>query len=257
MAVFSRLFYFVVLVVAAVTLKDLRQQGLTKIERLERAQLLERSLLQVSEREQQRIGRDLHDSLGPHLAAIGYSAGFLADDLRRLDQPEAAQAEQIRVLISDAISLTRDLVRGIFPVQMDGSGLSIALEDLADTATRLTGVTITFCETGEIQVGDPEQSMHLYRIAREAVNNAVKHGSAKKITITLRNSENNLLLAVTDDGKGMAPSSNDHGGMGLHTMRYRARMLGGDLKINSIANEGTIVSCEIPSRSLLMAAYAS
>lgn len=249
LAVFTQLFYFAVLVVATTTIKNLRQQNKARVERLERARVLERRLLQASEREQQRIGRDLHDSLGPQLAAIGYAANFLANDLRHRDQPEAAQAEQIRELVSDAIKLTRELAHGIFPVQTDGSGLSIALADLVGTTARLTNRSISLCESGEILVDDPEQGMHLYRIAQEALNNAVKHSDAKKITVFLSNSENMLRLAVDDNGKGISPSPNSTQGMGMQSMRYRARLLGGDLMINAIPGEGTTVSCEILNRS--------
>ena len=96
LAVFGWLFYFAVLVVAVAALKAKRELDRARIETLERAQELELQILRTSEREQQRIGRDLHDSLGPHLAAIGYAATFLANDLRQRDQPEAAQADKIQ-----------------------------------------------------------------------------------------------------------------------------------------------------------------
>jgi len=242
------LFYFVVLVVAADAVKAQRELDRARIETLEHTQELERDILWASEREQQRIGRDLHDSLGPQLAAIGYAATFLADELRQRDQLEAAEAERIREMAGEAISLSRDLARGIFPVQMDGVGLSIALEDLARTTSSQRGMSVSFHETGDTHVENPENGMHLYRIAQEAVNNAAKHGGARKVTIVLNRSEDSLRLAVADDGKGMAPLLDETQGMGLHSMRYRARALGGELKIDSNPSEGTIVSCEIPNR---------
>jgi signal transduction histidine kinase len=248
LAVVGWWFYFSVLVAAAAAVKAHQELDRARIQTLEHTQELKRQILQTSEREQQRIGRDLHDSLGPQLAAIGYSATFLADDLRRCGQPEAAKAEQLRQMASDAISLARDLARGIFPMQTDGSGLSLALEELASTASRLTGMSVSFCETGDIRVEDPVAGMHLYRIVQEAVNNAAKHGGARKITIILSKNEAALRLAVADDGKGMTPASNGARGMGLHSMRYRSQALGGELKIDSRPSEGTVVSCEIPNR---------
>jgi len=248
LAVVGWLFYFSVLVVAAAAVKAHQELDRARIQTLEHTQELKRQILQTSEREQQRIGRDLHDSLVPHLAAIGYAATFLADDLRRRDQPEAAKAEQLREMAGEAVSLARDLARGIFPAQTDGSGLSLALEELASTTSRLTGMSVSFCETGDIQVEDPEAGMHLYRIVQEAVNNATKHGGARKVTILLNKSEDSMRLAVADDGKGMPPSPNGARGMGLQSMSYRARALGGELKIDSNPSEGTVVSCEIPSR---------
>jgi signal transduction histidine kinase len=211
---------------------------------------LERQILRTSEREQQRIGRDLHDSLGPQLAAIRYAATFLANELRERGQPEAAKAEQICKMTADAGSLAHDLARGIFPVQMDGAGLTMALKDLASTTSRLTGIAVSFYEAGEILVEDPEDGMHLYRIAQEAVNNAAKHGGPRKITIGLSKLQDALRLTVADDGKGMVPSPDGPRGMGLDSMRYRARVLGGELKIDFHPDEGTIVSCEMPNRPL-------
>jgi signal transduction histidine kinase len=241
-------FYFSVLVVAAAAVKAHRELDRARIATLERTQQLELQVLRTSEREQQRIGRDLHDSLGPHLAAIGYAATFLANELRQRDQPAAAQADQVTKMAGDAVSLARDLARGIFPVQMAGAGLALALEELASTTSRLTGMSVSCYETGDTQVEDPEDAMHLYRIAQEALNNAAKHGGARKVTIILNKSESSLRLAVADDGKGMAPSPDGAHGMGLDSMRYRARALRGELKIDSSPGEGTIVSCEIPNR---------
>ncbi len=241
-------FYFSVLVVAASAVKAHREIARARVETLEDAQAVEGQNLRTSDREQQRIGRDLHDSLGPHLAAISYAATFLADDLRPRDPPAAAKAEQIRTMVNGAVSLARDLARGLFPVQMDGAGLALALEELAGTSSRLTGMAVSFYETGDTQVADPEEGLHLYRIAQEALNNAAKHGGARKVTILLNKSQDSLRLTIADDGKGMAQSPQGTRGMGLDSMRYRARALGGELTIDSHRGEGTIVSCEIPNR---------
>lgn len=256
-AVVGRWFYFAVLVVAVAALKAKRKQDRERIESLERAQQLETRILRTSEEVKQRIGQDLHDSLGPHLAAVGYAATFLADELRASNRPEAAKAGEIRDLVAEAVSLTRALARGIFPGQMGGTGLALALEELARTTSGQTGRLVSFYETGHPQVENPENGMHLFRIAREALNNSLKHADARKITIILNGSEASLRLAVADDGKGMTPSANNAAGMGLRTMQYRARALGGELKIESHPGEGTVVSCEFPNRPLPSAAPAA
>ena len=256
-AVMGRWLYFAVLALAVAALKTKREADRARILSLQRAQELELQILQASEQEQQRIGRDLHDSLGPHLAAIGYAATFLANDLRQREQPEAAKAEQIRELVGKAVSHTRDLARGIFPVQMNEGGLSVALDELARNTASQTGLSVSFYETGNPQIEDPEHRLHLYRIVQEAVNNALKHGGARKITIILNKQENSLRLAVADDGKGMVPASNGAPGMGLRSMQYRARALGGELKIDSQPGQGMVVSCEIPNRPPQPAASAS
>jgi signal transduction histidine kinase len=248
LAVFNQLFYFVVLVIAIGTVKS--QQELDRA-RIERAQQLEKDILLVSEREQLRIGRDLHDGLGSHLAAIGYALAFLKHDLHQRNQPEATKTEHIHGLVIDAMSLLRNLLQGIFLTQLDDfGGLSLALEDLASHTARLSGLSVYFSETEDTLIHDPEHSKQLYRIAQEAVNNAVKHAEAKKITIILSKCENTLTLIITDDGNGMALLANNTRGMGLCSMRYRARALGGDLNIDSTPNQGTTVFCKIPNPPL-------
>jgi len=246
LAVASRLFYFSVLVFAAASVKAQRVLDLARIETLERTQELEREILRTSEREQQRIGRDLHDSLGPHLAAIGYAASFLENELRLSNSAASAKAEWIGELVGEAVSLTRDLARGLFPVQMDASGLSISLEDLARTTSHRRGIAVTFCETGDSQVADPEDGMHLYRIAQEALNNAATHGEARNVTLVLSKGEGSLRLVIADDGRGIPHLAGGREGVGLHSMRFRARALGGEIEIKSSPGEGTIVSCQVP-----------
>ncbi len=248
LTVFGRWFYFTILVVALAAVKQQHELDRGRIQRLERAQQLETDILWASEREQQRIGRDLHDSLGPHLAAIGYAAAFLGNDLRLRNQPEAAKAEHLHEQVVEAASLLRDLVQGIFPEQINGFGLSVALDDLASTLSHLSGITVSYYETGNARVNDPETDLQLYRLVQEAVNNALKHGNAGMVTIVLNNSKDLLHLAITDDGTGMTLAPNGSRGIGLSSMRYRARALGGDLTIESKINEGTSVSCIIPNR---------
>lgn len=246
LAVFGRWFYFSILVIAVNAIKTIRNLDRERIRTLERAQVLERQILETSEREQQRIGRDLHDSLGPHLAAVGYAAASLENELQPHHPPSAAKAARIGKLVAEAVALTRDLARGISPVLLDESGLSVALEGLARTTSSLGDVKVSFQETGDTNIRDAEASMQLYRICQEAVNNAVKHGEAGHVTILLGRNGGTLRLTVVDDGRGFPPLPNHNPGMGMHSMRYRARALGGELKIDSHPGEGTVVSCEIP-----------
>ena len=219
------------------------------IESLERARSLERQILRTSEREQQRIGRDLHDGLGPQLAAIRYGATLLANDLRQNGRAETAKAEHLCELTGAAGLLVRDLARGIFPVQMDGAGLAMALNELAGTTSRLTGIPVSFYDMGGILVENPESAMHLYRIAQEAVNNAAKHGAPRKITICLE--PDSRLVAPDRCRRRERHGFPDGGerGMGLNSMKYRARVLGGELTMDSNPGEGTIVSCDVPNSS--------
>lgn len=250
LAVFGRWFYFLILVVAIYAIKTIRNLDRERIRTLEHAQKLERQILDTSEREQQRISRDLHDSLGPHLAAVGYEASNLARELHPHHPSGEKSAAKICHLVAEAVSLTRDLARGISPVLLDASGLSVALEGLARTTSGLGVAKVTFHETGDTNIGNPEDSIQLYRICQEALNNALKHGRAKNVTILLGRKAQAFRLTVADDGVGFTALPGNKQGMGMHSMQYRARALGGELKIDSHPGEGTVVSCEIPGQRL-------
>jgi signal transduction histidine kinase len=249
LAVATRLFYFEIFVLAVAMFRTRSKLDRIRIAQLEQMRELELQILRASEREQQRIGRDLHDSLAPHLTAVSYAVNFLVEDLRRQQRPEAAKAELIHQLLGEAVTLTRKLARGLSFIQSDAEGLVTALEDLARTTSRLTGIPVSFHETGVTRTIEPESVLHLHRIAQEAVNNAVKHGDAKNISLILDKGEQAWHLTVADDGKGMAVDPDELRGMGLLSMRYRARAMGGELKIDSKPGEGTIVSCEVPCHS--------
>lgn len=211
---------------------------------------LELQILGAAENEQRRISRDLHDSLGPHLAAIRYAATFLAGEFRQQDHPAAAKVDQIGVMAGEAVTIARDLARGILPVQLDGLALAQALGELAATTTRQTDMIVSFAETGIPRPTDPATDQHFYRIAQEALSNSAKHSAARHVTLVLHHGERTLRLSVGDDGQGLPSSPHDARGMGLDSMRYRARALGGKLTIDSLPGEGTIIVCEIPIRPI-------
>jgi signal transduction histidine kinase len=249
-ALVNREFYFCVVVFAVMAVRNKQEADDARIRMLEEQRQLEEDIVSVSEHEQQRIGRDLHDGLCQHLAAIGCAARVLADDLRAQAVPAARDAVMIEESIQQAVLEARNLAHGIFPVHVDRNGLSAALSDLARVTSRLTGVSIRFEEASEVHLDNPEFSMHLYRIAQEAVANAVRHGQAKEIIITLHLTPGSLVLQIDDDGKGIpdTPKKNT-GGMGLRTMRYRAQILGSRLQIQPRAGGGTSVTCRLPIAS--------
>jgi len=182
----------------------LEQQEIYAIARdITRKKHLELQILAAGENEQQRISRDLHDSLGPHLAAIRYAATFLADELRQRDTVAAAKADQIGGMAGEAVTIARDLARGIFPFQLEHLGLALALEELADTTSRQTDIRVTFSQTGTPRPTDPADNLHLYRISQEALGNAAKHSAARHVTLVLHHGENALRLTVADDGQGL------------------------------------------------------
>ncbi len=249
-ALLNREFYFGVVVFAVMTVRNKQDADAAHIRMLEERRQLEHDIVSVSEHEQQRIGRDLHDGLCQHLAAIGCAARVLAEDLQEQNAPAARDAVMIEDSIQQAVLEARNLAHGIFPVHVDRSGLAAALSDLARMTSRLTGVQIEVREGVEANLEDPEASMHLYRIAQEAVANAVRHGGASHIVISLALVGEVLELKIEDDGRGMAPTQAVEGeGMGLRTMRYRSQALGASLQFQTPASGGTRVLCRLPVQS--------
>jgi PAS domain S-box-containing protein len=203
---------------------------------------LEDEILQISEREQRRIGQDLHDSLSQNLTAIACLTRILTDKLKGRAPEEHAEAARIGELMNQAITEARNLARGLHPVKLDAEGFMSALQELAATAEGIFRVPCIFeCPT-PVFISDNFKATHLYRIAQEAVNNALKHGRATRISIGLSSSGNRTSLVIRDDGLGISgdPSSD---GMGLRIMDYRARAIGASLQITRDSGGGTVVNC--------------
>jgi signal transduction histidine kinase len=239
-----RLMFFCLVMFAGWIFKQQRDSIRARVELLERSQRLEREIIDISEREQQRIGRDLHDGVCQYLAAIGFSAAILNRDLERESSIRAQRAGEIANLLQDALKRTRDLARGLSPVDRDEGGLESALNELASSTTRLSGISCSFICVGQVEIRDNARAVHLFRIAQEALNNAIKHGRPKTVVVALEASNGTLSLRVSDDGIGFDPGS-ERKGMGLNIMRYRARMLAGTLEIQSNSPVGTMVTCTI------------
>lgn len=249
-AMLSRFVYFCIAAVGAAAVRAKQEADAERISALEELQQLERDIVSVSEYEQQRIGQDLHDGICQQLAAIGCAARALADDLNARSLPEARDAEQIESSLQATVVETRSLARGIFPVHVDRTGLSTALSELAATTSRMTGVPIEVSEWSEVHLEDPEVAMHLYRIAQEAVSNALKHSGADEIAITLRAMGDVLELRVEDNGRGLPKGlATSRAGMGLRTMHYRAQSIGAHLEIEPRPTGGTAVVCTLKVRA--------
>ncbi len=210
-------------------------------------QRLEHEILQISEREQQRIGRDLHDDLGQQLAGLNIMATMLSRSLATSAAPEAPAAAKISDLLKKTVAMTRSLARGLHPVAQEPDGLVSALHDLAARMTSLFNIDCKFDCTGEVQMHDNTAATHLYRIAQEAVSNGVKHGQAKHVRISLLSDAATLTLTIKDDGTGIGTLDPQRQGMGLRIMHYRAGMVGGALSIEKQHSGGTRVACTLPN----------
>jgi PAS domain S-box-containing protein len=213
-------------------------------------QRLERAILEVSAREQRRIGEDLHDGLGQHLTGIAFMSKVLEGKLCESSLPEAADAAKIVKLVNEAINKTRELSRGLLPVVSDAHGLMSALTRYAEQTEDLFRITCRFqCDTDTpVLVYDVNVATHLYHIAREAVNNAIKHGKPGLIVIGLFEENEEGTLCVEDDGQGIEQVPVGHAGMGLNIMNYRANMIGGSLDVRKNSAGGTTVRCQFPLR---------
>jgi len=213
---------------------------------MRRLRELERDIVNASEREQQRIGADLHDGLCQYLAGIACVTGSLRDDLSERFQPESETAAELHGLLRDAIVQARNIARGIAPVHMDEAGLASALEDLAATTARLQDVDCTFESEGDVLIENREISTHLYRIAQEATSNALRHGRASAVAIRLGINAGELILTIDDNGIGIDPTRSPGSGMGLRSMQYRAGVLDGEIEISALPGSGTRVCCRAP-----------
>lgn len=202
--------------------------------------LLEKQIAEISEREQRRIGQDLHDGLCQELVSASLSCGVLHKQLKGMAQAETVG--QLSHLLDDCIAQARNLARAFYPVRLEVDGLASALEELASTTERRGRMACRFVCEERPRIHDHVAEVTLYRIAQEAVNNAVKHSEARQITIGLEAVEDEVTLTVADDGRGFSTRT-PHGGMGLHMMRYRARIIGASLAIRPGPNAGTVVSC--------------
>ncbi len=210
---------------------------------------LEKTILEVSGREQRRIGQDLHDGLGQHLTGIAFMSKVQEQKLMEKGFPEAEDASKIVNLVNEAIHKTRELARGLLPVVSDAQGLMSALQQWAGEVEDLFAVSCRFHCLTPVLIHDDEVATHLYYIAREAVNNAIKHGHAQHIAIRLAAVERQGALTIQDDGCGIRNPAPGNKGMGLHLMNYRARMIGGVLEVQRAAGGGTMVTCSFPVAS--------
>jgi PAS domain S-box-containing protein len=204
---------------------------------------LEGELLEVSDREQRRLGQDLHDSLCQHLTATAYMAQVVALRLKDHRVVEVQDIEKIAKLINDGVSEARTIARGLHPVEMDSAGLATALESLLH---RQSNLPYRLDVDEEIAITDPTIALHLYRIAREAVINANKHARARELVVRMQQLPKQIELCVTDDGVGLPKKKSDGEGMGFHIMNYRARSIGARLEITNVKPHGTRVACYLP-----------
>lgn len=215
-------------------------------EMTERARL-EKEILEISEREQRRIGHDLHDSLCQHWAATAMASQVLSEKLAGKAQPEADDARKIVNLAQNGITLTRNLAHGISPAEMETEGLVTAFEEFAANTSQMFKVECVFDCEAPPRIDDTAAATHLYRIAQEAVHNAIRHGKSRHIVISLSRHKKRMDLTIEDDGSGLPEDWRKQRGLGTRIMAHRAGMIGGTFSIEPNPTGGTFVKCSIPA----------
>ena len=214
---------------------------------------LEKEVQQISEQEKRRIGQDLHDGLGQYLTGIACMVKVVEQKLANKDLQEAGDVKKITTMVNETISQARDLARGLCPVELETNGLQAALQELAARVSR-ANVNCTLKAPTFTRVYDNAAAVHLYRITQEAVNNAIKHGRAKNVTVSLNTQNNQVMIIIHDDGVGLPKSGPRASGMGLRVMNYRAAMIGATVSVEPAPEGGTLVRCVMPNRPPVKAA---
>jgi signal transduction histidine kinase len=233
-------------------LKQLVDQQTEKLRReIQERIRLEKELLDVSESEQRRIGHDLHDSLGQHLTATALAGKVLAKKLENKSTVEPAAAGRLVAMVEEAIELTRNLARTLHPIDLGEDGLEDALQNLAANLSKAFNVSCRFQHAGPVVLNDPKAAIHLYRIAQESAANAIRHGRARNIVISLESTSKSIMLSVTDDGAGLPQNARTKNGMGLRIMDYRASMIGATYDIQNLPAGGARAVCVLnPSHAV-------
>jgi signal transduction histidine kinase len=242
---FNRTGYFVFVAIGVGAMRRRREESLARAEILGRTRELEEEMVRVCVSEQMRIGQYLHDGLCQNLVAIDCAAACLRADLEAKSIPETAAAERIQGLLKTTIMEARELARGIFPVLMNAEGFAMALEDLVNGVGISPNVNVTFDDHGDVDVTNSQTAMHLYRIAQQAVSNALTHAEAKNITVSLQKEGGRGVMRIMDDGCGMVKGDGGRG-IGMKTMAYRVHLIGGEIVVESVPNVGTKIHCHFP-----------
>ena len=212
---------------------------------------LEQEILNISEREQGRIGRELHDSIGQQFMGIAFMMKVLEQKLVDKLPREASDAVEIRKLVNQAMDQTRGLAKGLHPIDLDAGSLVEALQELAATTEKMFGVSCVVKCDRPVPIDGAEMAAHLYRITQEAITNAIKHGKARSVRVELAHSGDKNVLTIENDGLDFPEEPGARGtGMGLHIMHHRADIIGASLDIRRAVGDGTIVSCSFQDRRL-------
>ncbi len=215
------------------------------VEEMSRRKGLERELLEISNRIVGKIGQDIHDNICQDIAGLGIMAAVLEGKLRRAGMDEAAgDAEALARAAGETAARAKGIARGLYPAELEANGIVSAVERLVLSARERNPVTVALEVTEGFAVRDSEKALQLYRIVQEALSNSLRHSRAREIRVGLYMDRETVTVEVGDDGIGMPAGEREENGMGLHILRYRASVIGGELRIRS-KDRGTTVTCRV------------
>ncbi len=210
---------------------------------------LEKAVLEISERERRSIGHDLHDGLGQHLTGTALTGQLIVEKLQERAAEEATDVKKMVALVKSAIEQTRQMAKGLLLADIDAEGLASALQEFCANTTTQFRVDCAFIGEARANLTESGIATHLYRIAQEAVRNAIRHGRARRIAVRLSTAQDQVVLSVRDDGIGLPSPSARGAGLGLRIMEHRARMIGAAFAIETPPEGGTLVVCTLPLRA--------
>lgn len=218
-----------------------RQEAEEKVTRLQRR------VLDVVSQEQRRIGQDLHDGIGQEITGLNMMTDTLVEQLARAERPEVETARRVLERLRSTAEQIREISRGLVSFETDNLGLPGALKNLAKTFNESGRVQCSYSGPNDLEVANNSMATELFRIAQEAITNAIKHAQATEVSITLQQLNGEITLRVTDNGVGMDETNPAETGSGLRIMRHRASIAGGEFTILASDDGGTVIHCKIGS----------
>lgn len=236
---------------AHITVTEFKSRGQRRfagfVRDISERKMLERQLLMISEREQTRIGMDLHDDLGQQITAMSIINDVMCSRLKARDAPEAVTAARLAELLYNARYQVRRIARGLHPVEADPKGLMAAIEMHLLSVAKASGAVCTLECPAPVLMADNDTATHLFRIVQEAVHNAVRHARPSRITVRLQRPHQHVVLEIDNDGPVVSDVTDEEmQGLGLRTMRYRSEAMKGVFEMRHPASGGTVIRCVVP-----------